>query len=97
MRYKQKDKKNQRIQLITEKTLIVGADIGAEEILRRWKTQVKRAVGIKRARKLVEYASTSIGITEDCVGAKLELEVLLDQYEFYTQQLEQTWKRSRSS
>jgi transposase len=63
--------------------------LGAEEVLRRWKTQVKRAVGIKRARKLVEYASTSIGITEGCVGAKLELAVLLEQYELYTKQLEQ--------
>jgi len=44
---------------------------------------------IKRARKLVEYASTSIGITEGCVGAKLELAVLLEQYELYTKQLEQ--------
>lgn len=63
--------------------------LGAEEVLRRWKTQVKRAVGIKRARKLVDYASTSIGLTEGCAGAKLELAVLLDQYELYTKQLEQ--------
>lgn len=63
--------------------------LGAEEVLRRWKTQVKRAVGIKRARKLVEHASVSIGITEGCAGAKIELSVLLDQYELYTKQLEE--------
>ena len=63
--------------------------LGAEEILRRWKTEVKRAVGIKRARKLVETASMSIGLTEGCAGAKLELTVLLDQYDLYTKQLEQ--------
>lgn len=63
--------------------------LGAEEILRRWKTQVKRAVGIKRATRLLEYASSSIGITEGCAGAKIELAVLLEQYELYNKQLEQ--------
>lgn len=63
--------------------------LGAEEVLRRWKTQVKRAVGIKRARRLVEFASTSIGLIEGSTSAKLELTVLLDQYDLYTKQLEQ--------
>ncbi|MFD2973943.1 transposase, partial [Peribacillus deserti] len=63
--------------------------LGAEEILKRWKTKVQRAVGIKRAEKLVACASTSIGMTEGCTGAKIELTILLDQYEMYQKQLEQ--------
>lgn len=62
--------------------------LGAEEILARWKTAVKRAVGMKRATKLVDYASSSIGLTEGCTGAKMELSVLLDQYDLFAKQLE---------
>jgi len=61
--------------------------LGAEEILRRWKAQVKRSVGIKRAKKLVEYASNSIGLTDGCAGARVELAILLEQYELYEKQL----------
>nr|WP_245590465.1 IS110 family transposase [Aneurinibacillus terranovensis] len=38
--------------------------LGANEILKRWKTEVKRGVGLKRAEKLVAAAATSIGLKE---------------------------------
>ncbi len=66
--------------------------LGAEEVLKRWKTEVKRAVGMKRARKLVDYASASIGLTDGCIGAKMELTILLDQYELFEEQLETIMK-----
>lgn len=69
--------------------------LGAEEILKRWKTSVKRAIGMKRATKLVEYASSSIGLTEGCAGAKMELSVLLDQYDLFTKQLEDIMEEVR--
>ena len=61
---------------------------GTSAIVKRWKQEVKRAVGIKRAEKLVYAASDSIGLTEGLRAAKLELRVLLEQYELYTKQLE---------
>ncbi|MGM1047648.1 MAG: IS110 family transposase [Bacillota bacterium] len=62
---------------------------GAFEILRRWKQDVKRAVGMKRAEELVQVASHSIGLTEGLSGARLELKILLEQYEMYARQLEE--------
>lgn len=40
------------------------ADTDVDDILKLWKTEVKRGVGIKRARLLVEKAKISVGITE---------------------------------
>lgn len=66
---------------------------GACAILRRWKQDVKRAVGIKRAEQLVQVASRSIGLTEGLAAARLELRMLLEQYEMYTQQIEELMKQ----
>ncbi|WP_392486566.1 IS110 family transposase [Haloimpatiens sp. FM7315] len=57
------------------------AEISAEDILKLWKTQVKRAVGIKRANLLVDKAKISIGVTEGIKMAEYELQYLLDKYE----------------
>lgn len=62
--------------------------LGPEAILRRWKEDVQRAVGIKRAETLVEAASRSIGLTEGLMAAKMEMSALLEQYELFTRQLE---------
>lgn len=64
-------------------------DMTPEEVLDRWKTVVKRGVGIKRATKLVEKAQKSIGIEIGLRFAKKELHSLLDQYELYRDQLEE--------
>ncbi|EIJ79258.1 hypothetical protein PB1_04140 [Bacillus methanolicus PB1] len=60
-----------------------------EEVLSKWKPFVQRAVGIKRATKLVETAKKSIGIQIGIQFAKREMEYLIDQYELYQTQLEE--------
>lgn len=62
--------------------------LGAPAILRRWKQDVKRAVGIKRAETLVQAATTSIGLTEGLSAARIELTALLEQYELYARQVD---------
>lgn len=63
---------------------------GSRGVLERWKTEVKRGVGIKRAEKLVATAATSIGLTEGVEAARIELAVLLQQYDLFSKQLETT-------
>ncbi|PAC32759.1 IS110 family RNA-guided transposase [Caldifermentibacillus hisashii] len=60
-----------------------------EEVLEKWKPQVKRGVGIKKATKLVEAARKSIGIQAGMKFAKREIDCLLEQYELYNQQIKQ--------
>lgn len=62
--------------------------LGAGEIVRRWKEDVKRAVGSKRAAQLLEAARTSIGLTQGQMAAKIELKTLLEQHEMFSKQLE---------
>lgn len=62
--------------------------LGATAILKRWKKDVQRAVGIKRAEKLVKAASNSIGLTEGLMAARMEMNALLEQHELFTRQLE---------
>ena len=59
----------------------------AEEVLAQWKTVIKRGVGIKRARNLVEKAEKSVGIEIGLRFARKEMHSLLDQYELYQSQL----------
>lgn len=69
------------------------AALGATAILERWKQDVKRAVGIKRAEKLVEAALESIGLTEGTTAAKWELKAWLEQYELFIRQLDDMMKQ----
>ncbi len=62
--------------------------LGASAIVHRWKEDVKRAVGPKRATQLLEAATTSIGLTQGLSAAKIELRTLLEQYEMFAKQLE---------
>lgn len=64
-------------------------ELGAEAIVQRWKKDVKRAVGTKRARQLVETARSSIGLTEGLPAAKIEIKTLLEQYDMFARQLEE--------
>jgi len=57
------------------------AKTNTEDIVKLWKTEVKRAVGIKRAELLVEKAKISIGVTEGIEMAEYELQYLLDKYD----------------
>jgi transposase len=62
---------------------------GVQQIVATWKKEVKRAVGIQRAVRLVEAAKISIGIKEGLKMAKKELEANLEQYELYLKQNDQ--------
>jgi transposase len=55
-------------------------NITAEDIVKLWKTEVKRAVGSKRAELLIEKAKSSIGITQGIDMAEYNLQYLLDKY-----------------
>ncbi len=54
---------------------------GIEGILAIWKGSKIRAVGRKRATRLLEYAEASIGTTEGLVAAERDLAMLLEDYE----------------
>jgi transposase len=62
--------------------------IGARGVLEHWKKEIKQGVGIKRAEKLYKAATTSIGLTEGIVAARIELVTLLEQFKLYTEQIE---------
>ncbi|GAB6174791.1 hypothetical protein JCM15765_42690 [Paradesulfitobacterium aromaticivorans] len=77
--------------LLTLKSLPLPQDVlarGVTGIVTQWRTEVKRAVGIKRASLLVDTARTSIGLTNGLTMAREELKILLEQYELYMRQLE---------
>ncbi|WP_018248371.1 IS110 family RNA-guided transposase [Orenia marismortui] len=78
--------------LVTLKTFPLPSEVvkmTPEEIVSIWKKKVKRAVGIKRAKKLIRAAENSVGLTEGAEIAKFELNYFLDQYENITNQSEE--------
>ena len=52
----------------------------ATEIVTVWREEVKRAVGIKKAQKLIEIAGSSVGIKEGLKMAEYEIQLLLKEY-----------------
>jgi transposase len=64
------------------------ASLGARGVLDHWKTEIKQGVGIKRAEQLYTAATTSIGLTEGIVAARIELVTLLAQFKLYSEQIE---------
>jgi transposase len=62
---------------------------GAERIAAEWKSVVQRSVGIKRAERLVQAAQKSVGLTEGLSMARMELQLLLEQYELLCRQMNQ--------
>jgi len=52
----------------------------AEEIVSIWREEIKRAVGIKRAQKLIAIANSSVGIKEGLKMAEYEMQLLLKEY-----------------
>ncbi|QSO49956.1 IS110 family RNA-guided transposase [Alicyclobacillus mengziensis] len=61
--------------------------LGASGIVSQWKSGgIKRAVGMKRAQRLVRTAERSIGLKEGLTAARLEMTALLEQYEMFTRQ-----------
>lgn len=61
---------------------------GVDRMVTLWKTEVKRAVGEKRAQALVEAATESIGLTEGLDMARMELSMHLESYEALCHQME---------
>src|SRR5690606_4406765 len=77
--------------LMTMRAFPLPADIvtkGARDVLAHWKTEVRRGVGIKRAEALYAAATTSIGLSEGIVAARVELNTLLAQFDLFNEQLE---------
>jgi transposase len=70
--------------LLVLKTVQLPADIlkiGIEGVNQLWRTAKLRAVGMKRAKSLYEAAQRSIGCTEGSATARIELKLLLDDYQ----------------
>ena len=61
--------------------------LGAEGVNRLWREKKLRAVGMKRAQTLVEAAQNSIGL-DGGVGARMEMQLLLEDYRAKKVQLE---------
>ena len=61
--------------------------IGIDDIVTTWRKEVSRAVGVKRATKLMEAAKRSIGIKEGLRMAQKELRAIIEQYDLYMAQL----------
>jgi transposase len=78
--------------LLTLQQFPLPADVqrmGVEQIVQVWKQEIKRAVGMKRAKQLVEAAQSSIGLTTGLTMARKELQLLLQQYLLLQSQMEQ--------
>ena len=63
--------------------------LGAEGINKIWRAAKLRAVGMKRAKTLVNKAEHSIGSHEAPEAARVELLMLLNDYEMYTLRMEE--------
>lgn len=63
-------------------------ETGTVGIVERWKQDKIRAVGQKRAERLVEAAKSSVGITDGYQAAAMELSILLEDYDQKTKQYE---------
>lgn len=68
-------------------------DLGAEEVLKHWKQEVKRAVEMKRANALVAAAKCSIGLTEGTVVMALREAYLSQQMEDVMREVEAVLKK----
>lgn len=64
------------------------AELGSKNIVERWKQAKFKAVGLNRAKKLEEAAKSSIGCKNIVSSAKLEIKLLIEEYEYKLNQLE---------
>lgn len=56
------------------------ASMTADEIVAVWREEVKRAVGIKKAQRLIEIAASSVGVKEGLEMAGYEIRLLMEEY-----------------
>jgi transposase len=54
--------------------------LGTEGITQLWREKKIRGVGIKRAQRLIAAAAKSVGLKEGSCSARIEIEMLLDDY-----------------
>lgn len=64
-------------------------ELGAEGINQIWRKMKLRAVGIKRAQRAFEAAKVSVGCTEGITAARMELRMLLEDYDAKLRQYEE--------
>lgn len=62
--------------------------LGEEAILEEIKKAVKKSVGIKKVKQLIETAKESIGVTYGLIGEKLKLQGLLEELSLHEKHLE---------
>ncbi|MGM0879380.1 MAG: IS110 family transposase, partial [Bacillota bacterium] len=60
----------------------------AQDIIKGWKTLMKRHAGFKKAQSLIELAKRSVGNQQAHDAYKLHLEQLLEEFDLATTQLE---------
>jgi transposase len=63
-------------------------ELGVEGVLAEIKKAVKKTVGRKKAQQLVETARNSIGVRYGTVSAKLKLDLMIEELELLTKQLD---------
>jgi len=63
-------------------------ELGEDGVLAEIKKAVKKTVGRKKAQQLVDAAKTSIGVNYGLTAAKLKLELMIEELELLTKQLE---------
>jgi len=62
--------------------------IGVEEINQIWRKAKVRAVGMKRAKALIKAAEQSIGSKDGLIAARMEIAMLIEEYESKKRKLE---------
>lgn len=68
-----------------------------DDVVKGWKTQLKRHCGVRKAQALINLAKTSIGTTQAIDAHKLHLEQLLEEFDLATTQLERVEKETEAT
>ena len=66
----------------------------AQDIVKGWRTVMKRQAGFKKAQALIHLAKKSVGTTQALDAYKLHLEQLLEEFDLATTQLEKVEKET---
>lgn len=69
----------------------------AQDIVKGWRTLMKRQPGLKKAQKLIQLAKSSVGATQALDAYKLHLEQLLEEFDLATTQLEKVEKEAANA
>ena len=67
--------------------------LGVEGVIKLWRERKLRGAGIKRAKTLVSAAEHSIGSKETSETARMELQLLWEDYDSYTARMEELLRR----